>query len=118
MNYCELVDISDTLLKKTMVQTDIDEATDYIDAIALNFGVALKSPAPYEVKQLAIAYACMRRALYLSGKPVQGDVDAYELKRKAYERDVKSWESKLTVELLTGKKQNATSYFNMTMKRC
>lgn len=118
MIYCELTDINDTLLKKSMVQSDIDEGTAYVDAVVLGFGVTLKFPAPYEIKQIAISYACMRRALYLSGKPVQSDVDAYELKRKAYAKDVQEWESKLTVELLTGAKQQQKSYFNMTMKRC
>lgn len=118
MSYCELADINDTLLKKSMVQADIDEGTAYVDAVVKGFGVELKLPAPYEVKQLAIAYACMRRALYLSGKPIQGDADAYELKRRAYEKEVKDWQGKLTIELLTGQKQHRKSYFNMTMKRC
>lgn len=119
MSYCELTEINDTLLKKSMAQSDVDEATEYVDAVVRGLGVeTLTSPAPYEIKQLSIAYACMRRALYLSGKPIQGDADAYELKRKAYEKDVAKWKSSLTVEILTGKKQQAKSYFNMTMKRC
>lgn len=119
MSYCQLEDINDTLLKKTIVQEDIDESTKYIDAIALTFNLpdGIDNP-PFEIKQLAIAYTCMRRALYLSGKPVNGDADAYELKRKAYEKDVAKWESKLTLELLVGSKQSRRSYFNMTMKRC
>jgi hypothetical protein len=105
MSYCELVDVKDTLLK--VQESDIAEATDYVDSLAKSLGaISIMSPTPYEVKQLAIAYACMVRAKYMVGKAPKGDSeDTYERKRKTYMADVSYWENKITTELLTGRMQ-------------
>lgn len=111
MAYCTKEDIKDTLLK--VEQSDIDEAMDYIDNLARSMGVAsIVSPAPYEVKQLAMAYACMRRALYFSGKPARGqsDGDSYAIKCRQYQKDVQLWEAKLTPELLSGRSKERRKF--------
>lgn len=102
MSYCTIDDCKDTLIK--VEQNDVDEATAYVDALATSKGVnKIKDPTPYEVKQLAIAYALGRRALYLGGKQRNGmDGDPYLQKKKFYDAEVQRWEAKITAELLSG----------------
>ena len=102
MSYCTSNDIMDTLLK--VQESDMKEAADYVDSLARSLGVSrIITPTPYEVKQLAISYACMIRAKYLAGKAPKGDSeDAYERKRRTYAADVQYWEGKITAALLSG----------------
>lgn len=102
MSFCTLNDIKDTYVK--VQESDINEAAEYIDSLAKSKQVSrIISPVPYEVKQLAISYACMVRAKYMAGRPTKDESqDVYERKRQTYAADVQYWEGKITAALLSG----------------
>lgn len=103
MSYITLEAITDTLLKDDMTQANIDYANSRIDSLARGLKVTVATPVPFEVKQLAIAYACYNRAMEMVGKAAGGDgADTYEYKRRAYAAEIKDWENKLTPEIVSG----------------
>lgn len=116
--YCTADDNFDTLIKIT--DENIEEATRYVESLAASLGVtAIVSPTPYEVKMLALNYACARRALYLSGKSPRSaiDGDAYQAKYKMYVAEAAKWESRLTAELLSGTSATRRTLMSIPMFR-
>jgi len=111
--YVELTDIKDELLCDAITQEDLDEAIAYVDSFARKLGVTkIVSPIPYEVKQLAISYACMTRAKFkTSGTdpekiPYSGKesslTDSWGLKYKIYAAEVEKWKKEITPEVIQG----------------
>lgn len=108
MAYFATEDIRDLLLKNLIKPEDVAESTAYIDDIALRLGVnpgRIPSPAPFQVKTLAMCYALMLTALNASrmnGDGSDDGADAYEMKRRVYARRVAELESQMTAQTLLG----------------
>lgn len=107
MPYFTIDECKDITVKIT--NEDIDEADHYIAALMTRIGVSgMVSPAPYEVKRLAIAVAYRNRALLSSTRGRDGGDDVYMIKYRAYDSQVKYWEALVTPELLLGRTQRKT----------
>ncbi len=108
MAYFEASEIRDKLLQKLVKQEDIEESTAYIDDIALRLGVMparIPSPAPYQVRTLAMCYALMTTAqneTRMNSDGGEDGADAYELKRRVYAKRVAELEAQITAQTLLG----------------
>ena len=106
MAYILVEDIEDEVLAGLIQESDLDAATNRIKSIARALGVSedeIVEPLTDEVKELAIAVACERRAKFSVGTATRSDtgVDVYEIKRRAYAKDVEKLSGQMTVQLLT-----------------
>ncbi len=108
MAYFSLSEIRDELLKNLITEEDVVESTAYIDDIAIRLGVRperIVTPAPFQVRTLAMNYALMLTALNASmnnGTGGENAADAYELKRQVYAKRVASLEEQVTALTLLG----------------
>ncbi|MHC1760527.1 MAG: hypothetical protein AB9917_13665 [Negativicutes bacterium] len=118
MNYFELSECSDTIIKLT--EADRQEANQYVEALIVRIGVrvAAITTVPYELKRLAMAVAYRNRALLSSGRGNGvSDVDVYMAKYKAYAAEVKSLEPLITPTLLLGTAQSVTLSPSFSIQR-
>jgi hypothetical protein len=125
MAYFELADIRDSLLQKLVRPEDVEESAAYIDDIALRLGVnpgRIPSPAPFQVKTLAMCYALMLTAQNASRMNSDGGedgADAYEMKRRIYAKRVAELEAQVTPQtLLGGGSAGKKIPVSIPMKRC
>lgn len=105
--FCQTTDIRDELLKDVATVTDCIEADNVIYDLALSLGVSTEqivTPTPYKVKALAIALSCLITARNKSIMNVRAEdgVDAYELKRQVYQKEVDRLMQGITADVLTG----------------
>lgn len=106
--YFDTFEVRDALLKKLIKQEDILESSDYIEDIAIRLDVdpsRIPTPAPYQVRALAMSYTLMLVALNASlnnGTGGENAADAYELKRRAYAKRVSELEAHVTAQTLLG----------------
>lgn len=92
MIYITADDITDDIL--VVDQSDIDAANAYIASLQNKFGLTdeeVAVPLPYNIKRLAVVYACYTAALDAVGTDStetigenRQRIDIYEQKRKAY----------------------------------
>lgn len=112
MKYFEKEEIRDQLLADMLTEEDIADADNYIDDLAQSLNVEPRDiviPTPYKVKQLAMSYAlmiCARGGSIMNERGADGN-DAYEIKRRVYQREIDRLTSAMTVQILTGQKSNA-----------
>lgn len=125
MAYFNLSDVRDELLKGLIKPEDIAESTAYINDIALRLDVnpdRIPSPAPYQVKTLAMCYALMNTALNASlnnGAGGENEADAYELKRRVYAKRVAELEAQITAKTLLGGGSSGKSFpISIPLRRC
>lgn len=108
MAYFTMSDVRDELLKGLITEDDIAESTAYIDDIAIRLGVRperIVTPAPFQVKTLAMSYALMLTALNASmnnGAGGENAADSYEIKRQVYAKRVAALEDQVTAQTLLG----------------
>lgn len=108
MAYFDPLEVRDELLKTILAEADILDSTAYIDDLAVRFGVnpsKIPTPAPFQIKMLAMCYALMQTALNASmnnGSGGESEADAYELKRRIYAKRVADLESQVTAQTFTG----------------
>jgi len=98
MIYITADDITDDIL--VVDQSDIDAANAYIASLQNKFGLTDKEiavPLPYNIKRLAVVYACYTAALDAVGTDAtetigenRQRIDIYEQKRKAYYTELTS----------------------------
>ena len=110
-------DVEDELLSSMVNTTDCEAATAYVLKVARGLNVAIEEiptdPVPLEVKDLAIAYACGRRAKLSSG--VGGHLDAssgfdtYELKRRIYAKELQALTIDMTAAMMKGSVSTTSS---------
>lgn len=106
MAYILVEDVEDEVLASLIQESDLEAATNRIKSIARSLGVSedeIAQPLADEVKELAVAIACERRAKFSVGTATRSDqgVDVYEIKRRAYAKDVERLSGQMTVELMT-----------------
>lgn len=106
MAYILVEDVEDEVLASLIQESDLEAATNRIKSIARSLGVSedeIAQPLTDEVKELAVAIACERRAKFSVGTATRSDqgVDVYEVKRRAYAKDVERLTGQMTVQLLT-----------------
>lgn len=106
MAYILAEDIEDEVLANLIQESDLDAADAKIKSIARALGVSeaeIADPLTDEVKELAVAIACERRAKFSVGTATRSDqgMDVYEIKRRTYASDVQRLSGQMTAELLT-----------------
>lgn len=108
-NYIFPTDIEDELLAPLITTSDVVKAASYVDQIAKSLGVdpALipTDPVPDAVMELAITYACGRRAKLATGIGTRLDAsgtDIYEVKRRVYAKSLIEQTGSMTKEMMTG----------------
>lgn len=107
MRYFEIDEIRDELLKNKINQKDINDAGNFVEDLALSFGIRAEEildPAPFKIRMLAVNYALMTCAKNLSVmnlKGADGD-DAYALKYKIYAKEVERLEGQICADTFTG----------------
>lgn len=110
MIYITADDITDNIL--IVDQSDIDAANAYIASLQNKFGLTdteVAVPQPYNIKRLAVVYACYTAALDAVGTDATetiGDnrqrVDIYEQKRKAYYTELTALSGIITASDFSG----------------
>lgn len=110
MIYITADDITDNIL--IVDQSDIDAANAYIASLQNKFGltdIEVAVPPPYNIKRLAVVYACYTAALDAVGTDATetiGDnrqrVDIYEQKRKAYYTELTALSGIITASDFSG----------------
>lgn len=110
MIYITADDITDNIL--IVDQSDIDAANAYIASLQNKFGLTEKDvavPLPYNIKRLAVVYACYTAALDAVGTDAtetigenRQRVDIYEQKRKAYYTELTALSGLITASDFTG----------------
>jgi hypothetical protein len=125
MAYFDPEEIRDKLLQKLVKPEDVEESTDYIDDIAMRFGVdpgRIASPAPYQVRTLAMCYTLMITAqneTRMNSDGGEDGADAYEMKRRIYAKRVAELEAQVTAQtLLGGGSAGKKIPVSIPMKRC
>lgn len=108
MSYLAKTDIEDELLKPLIQDSDLIAGDEYLQYVADRLDVtAIHVPLLPLAKQLVIAVACARRAKLKTGmnpakfQNSEGG-DAYELKRKAYQKEVDALTAQIVFKDLTG----------------
>lgn len=107
MAYINIDDIGDEVLVGLIQESDLEYASNRVISIARSLGVSeseIVVPLADEVKELAVVIACERRAKFSVGTATRSDngVDVYEMKRRAYAKDVERLSGQMTTQLLTG----------------
>lgn len=110
MIYITADDITDDIL--VVDQSDIDAANAYIAPLQNKFGLTDKEiavPLPYNIKRLAVVYACYTAALDAVGTDAtetigenRQRIDIYEQKRKAYYTELTALSGLVTASDFTG----------------
>lgn len=110
MIYITADDITDDIL--VVDQSDIDAANAYIASLQNKFGLTDKEiavPLPYNIKRLAVVYACYTAALDAVGTDAtetigenRQRIDIYEQKRKAYYTELTALSGLVTASDFTG----------------
>lgn len=110
MIYITADDITDDIL--VVEQSDIDAANAYIASLQNKFGLTDKEvavPLPYNIKRLAVVYACYTAALDAVGTDAtetigenRQRIDIYEQKRKAYYTELTALSGLVTASDFTG----------------
>lgn len=110
MIYITADDITDDIL--VVEQSDIDAANAYIASLQNKFGLTDKEvavPLPYNIKRLAVVYACYTAALDAVGTDAtetigenRQRIDIYEQKRKAYYTELTALSGLITASDFTG----------------
>lgn len=125
MAYFEVAEIRDQLLKNIIVQSDVDESTNYVEDLALSYGVSpddIPKDPPYIVRKIAMYYALMTCAQNTSRYNDEGDdvgPDAYEMKRRMYASRLSDIEGKLTAASFAGGASAVTRFpTRIPMRRC
>lgn len=103
-------DITDDVL--VVDQSDIDAANAYVGSVQAKFAIAdedIADPLPYNIRRLAIVYACYTAALDAVGTDAtetMGEnrqrIDIYEQKRKAYYAELTALSGSITAAAFTG----------------
>lgn len=115
MEYITISDVQDKLLNVTV--NEIAEANFYIDSLADRMGVAsteIKTPIMFNIKRLAVCYACYSRCLSCVGTDATTTFDGgsrqdiYSQKLEYYKKELDALENKLTVADFTGQKAGGT----------
>lgn len=96
----------DSLLKTYVTPAIIKESSDYVEALALSFGVTpnqIAIPTPYKISKIALFYAYILTALYKAQMSVgkDADEDSFALKYKYYKHLLDQFESGITAETFT-----------------
>lgn len=121
MKYFEKEELRDQLLADMLTEEDCVDADDYIEDLARSLGVEpvdIAVPTPYKVKQLVMSYAlmvCARNGSIMNEKGSDG-TDAYEMKRRVYQREIDRLTSAMTADILTGQK-STTGLGIITLER-
>jgi len=119
MSYFLLSDVKDVILQPLIDQAIKEEVTSEIQSLARSKGVSpdyIPDITPFEVKMVAIAYACYRVATYQAGSGSsnnfsgQDQGDIFEKKARMYYREYQDRASSLTKELLMGVADEAQEY--------
>ncbi len=110
MIYITDADITDDILN--VDQGDIDAANSYISSLQAKFNLEdadVANPLPYNIKRLAVVYACYTAALDAVGTDAtetigenRQRIDIYEQKRKAYYTELNSLTGVITASDFTG----------------
>lgn len=110
MIYITTDDITDDIL--VVEQSDIDAANAYIASLQNKFGLTdgeVAVPLPYNIKRLAVVYACYTAALDAVGTDAtetigenRQRIDIYEQKRKAYYTELTALSGLVTASDFTG----------------
>lgn len=110
MIYITADDITDDIL--VVEQSDIDAANAYIASLQNKFGLTDKEvavPLPYNIKRLAVVYACYTAAIDAVGTDAtetigenRQRIDIYEQKRKAYYTELTALSGLVTASDFTG----------------
>lgn len=106
MVYIGTEDVEDDVLVSLIQESDTEYATSRINSIARSLGVStdeIVTPLTDEVKELAVAIACERRAKLSVGTATRSEngMDVYEVKRRTYAKDVERLTGQMTAALLT-----------------
>lgn len=125
MPYFDPEEIRDKLLQKLVKPEDIEESTDYIDDIAIRLGVdprRIPSPAPYQIRTLAMCYSLMTTAqneTRMNSDGGEDGADSYELKRRVYAKRVAELEAQVTVQTLLGGGSAGKNFpISIPLRRC
>lgn len=112
-------EVEDDLLKDLIQTSDCEAAAAYINKLARSLGVDPADipldPVPSEVKDLAIAYACGRRAKLSSGVGTRLDnngVDSFEIKRRVYAKEVQEQTLEMTASIMKGSVDTAADLYS------
>ena len=99
--------LDDALLKSYVTPKIVEETTQYVESVALSYGVTaaqIATPTPDIVRRLALYYAyfitALRKAQYSSGKDAQ--LDSFHLKARFYRELLDDLLDQLTAESFTG----------------
>jgi len=99
--------LDDALLKTYVTPEIVRESSEYIESLALSYGVnpkAIKDPVPFMVSRIAQLYAYMtsayRKALFTIGK--EADNDSFALKYRLYKELLDDALAQLTEDTFTG----------------
>lgn len=108
----------DSLLKSYVTPTIIKESSDYVEALALSFGVnasQIAIPTPYKISKIALFYAYILTAIYKAQFSIgkDADEDSFALKYKYYLGLLKQFEAGLTAETFTAGTQAKKRTFPM-----
>ena len=99
--------LDDALLKTYVTPEIVRESSEYIESLALSFGVsprAIADPVPFLISRIAMLYAYMtsahRKATFTIGK--EADNDSFALKFRLYKELLDDALAQLTAESFTG----------------
>lgn len=110
----------DSLLKSYVTPEIIKESSDYVEALALSYGVKASQiaiPTPYKISKIALFYAYILTALYKAQMSVgkDADEDSFALKYKYYKQLLDQFESGISAETFTDGKQAKKRTFPMVV---
>ena len=111
--FLDVLDIEDDVLADLIQESDVEAASTRIVSIARSLGVSeseIYIPLVDEVKELAIAIACERRAKYATGTATASyeGGDVYTAKYKMYASDIIRLRAQITASLLTNNVNSAS----------
>lgn len=118
--YYDVTTLSDALLKTFVTQEIVKESSEYIESLAMDYGVsanAIATPTPYIIKMIATYYAYMKaawlRTVYSVGK--ETDKDSFRLKYEMYKNALDELLEQLTAESFTDGAKAKKRKFPATM---
>ena len=118
--YFNVSELDDALLKTYVTPQIVSESTQYVEAIALSYGVSsseIATPTPFLIQRLATLYAYMtaaqRKATFSKGS--SADNDSFALKFQMYKGLLSDLQSMLTAESFTNGTQAKKRRFPVTM---
>lgn len=112
--------LDDALLKSYVTPQIVQESSQYVESVALSFGVSteqIATPTPFMVSQLGLFWAYMtaawRKAQFSKGDSAEND--SFYLKFRLYKEMLDALLSQLTVETFTGGTSAKKRKFPATM---